>query len=172
MGNNMGNYITISVACKCYNVTRKTIYNWRAKGLVEEKKDGRSVLLSEKSIEAIITPKLPQSVTQTNNDLTAEIARLHTKIDNLEKLITQLLPNQSSKVTPVTSRKTGKFTPKEANAKRQEEAINKARTKFIELGCPDISRAELARQAGVDRNTVGKHWAVITRLDLPLGKND
>ncbi|ODY30904.1 hypothetical protein BBM20_10915 [Vibrio parahaemolyticus] len=163
----MGNYITISVACDSYNVTRKTIYNWRTKGLLKEKREGRSVLIDADSIEAVITPKLPSNVTQTSPQILEEIQRLHDKIDRLEGIITQLLPKESGKSTPTLPKKSGNNTQEGANQKRQQKAIDKARAKFLELGSPKISRAELARQAGVDRNTVGKHWATITQLELP-----
>ncbi|HHF3105196.1 TPA: helix-turn-helix domain-containing protein [Vibrio alginolyticus] len=163
----MGNYITISAACNSYNVTRKTIYNWRTKGLLKEKKQGRSVLIDLESIEAVITPKLPSNVTQTTPELLDEIRKLHDKIDRLESIITQLLPKGSGKATPQLPKQSGNNTQEGANQKRQQKAIDKARAKFLELGSPKISRAELARQAGVDRNTVGKHWATITQLELP-----
>ncbi|MCZ6395426.1 hypothetical protein O4N84_23805, partial [Vibrio parahaemolyticus] len=76
-------------------------------------------------------------------------------------IITQLLP-QKKESTPKKSSNENKSTLKGANSQRQEEAITKARAKFLELGIPNISRAELARRAGVDRNTVGKHWEKIT----------
>lgn len=157
----MGNYITISVACDSYNVTRKTIYNWRTKGLLKEKRQGRSVLIDSDSIEAVITPKLPSNITQTTPEILDEIQKLHDKIDRLEGIITQLLP-QKKESNPKKSSNENKSTLKGANAQRQEEAITKARAKFLELGIPNISRAELARRAGVDRNTVGKHWEKIT----------
>ncbi|MCQ9071723.1 helix-turn-helix domain-containing protein [Vibrio alginolyticus] len=163
----MGNYITISVACNSYNVTRKTIYNWRTKGLLKEKRQGRSVLIDADSIEAVITPKLPSKVTQTSPQVLEEIQKLHDKIDRLEGIITQLLPQKSSKSTPTLPKQSGKRTQVGANQKRQQKAIDKARSKFLELGSPKISRAELARLAGVDRNTVGKHWETITQLNLP-----
>ena len=154
----MGKYITISAACNSYNVTRKTIYNWREKGLIKEKRQGRSVLLDTDSIELMITRKLPNLITQSDTSLLEEISKLHQKIDNLEKLVTQLLPQKTGNVT----QKQEKASPTAANEKRKEEAISKARNKYIELGMPAISRAELAGQAGVDRNTVGKHWEIIT----------
>ncbi|HCH6297873.1 TPA: helix-turn-helix domain-containing protein [Vibrio parahaemolyticus] len=163
----MGNYITISVACDSYNVTRKTIYNWRTKGLLKEKRQGRSVLIDADSIEAVITPRLPSNVTQTSPQILEEIQKLHDKIDRLEGIITQLLPKKSGKSTPTLPKKSGNNTQEGANQKRQQKAIDKARAKFLELGSPKISRAELARQAGVDRNTVGKHWTTITQLELP-----
>lgn len=166
----MGNYITIKQACEHYNVTRKTIYNWRSKGLLKEKSEGRSVLLEAESIEAQITHKLPISTSQNLDSLTQEIHKLNAKIENLEALITQLLPKNGGEVTqtlPDKKESRGKNTQLTGNQKRQEQVIKKARAKFLELGSPDISRAELARQAGVDRNTVGKHWALITQLDLP-----
>ncbi|TON79127.1 helix-turn-helix domain-containing protein, partial [Vibrio parahaemolyticus] len=144
----MGNYITISVACSSYNVTRKTIYNWRTKGLLKEKREGRSVLIDADSIEAVITPKLPSNVTQTTPALLDEIRKLHDKIDRLEGIITQLLPKGSGKSTPTLPKKSSNNTQEGANQKRQQKAIDKAREKFLELGSPKISRAELARQAG------------------------
>ncbi|WP_409530654.1 hypothetical protein [Vibrio parahaemolyticus] len=90
-----------------------------------------------------------------------EIRKLHDKIDRLEGIITQLLG--SGKSTPQIPKQSGNNTQEGANQKRQQKAIDKARAKFLELGSPKISRAELARQAGVDRNTVGKHWALITQ---------
>ncbi|MCG6431973.1 BREX-1 system adenine-specific DNA-methyltransferase PglX [Vibrio parahaemolyticus] len=92
-----------------------------------------------------------------------EIRKLHDKIDRLEGIITQLLPKGSGKSTPQIPKQSGNNTQEGANQKRQQKAIDKARAKFLELGSPKISRAELARQAGVDRNTVGKHWALITQ---------
>lgn len=168
----MGNYITISVACDSYNVTRKTIYNWRTKGLLKEKRQGRSVLIDADSIEAVITPRLPSNVTQTSPQILEEIQKLHDKIDRLEGIITQLLPKKSGKSTPTLPKKSGNNTQEGANQKRQQKAIDKARAKFLELGSPKISRAELARQAGVDRNTVGKHWTTITQLELPKTQSE
>lgn len=170
MGNIMGNYITIKQACECYNITRKTIYNWRSKGLLIEKNEGRSVLLDTESIEVQITRKLPITPSQDLGIFTQEIHKLNAKIDHLEALITQLLPNKKSTLTPKLPKEEqgkGNNTQPSANQERQQAAITKARDKFIELNSPDISRAELARQAGVDRNTVGKHWAIITQLELP-----
>ncbi|TOJ75744.1 helix-turn-helix domain-containing protein, partial [Vibrio parahaemolyticus] len=135
----MGNYITISVACDSYNVTRKTIYNWRTKGLLKEKRQGRSVLIDSDSIEAVITQKLPSNITQTTPEILDEIQKLHDKIDRLEGIITQLLP-QKKESTPKKSSNENKSTLKGANSQRQEEAITKARAKFLELGIPNISR--------------------------------
>ncbi len=47
----MGNYITIKQACEYYNVTRKTIYNWRNSGAIKEKNKGGTVLLEVDSID-------------------------------------------------------------------------------------------------------------------------
>ncbi|MCZ6395421.1 helix-turn-helix domain-containing protein, partial [Vibrio parahaemolyticus] len=118
----MGNYITISVACDSYNVTRKTIYNWRTKGLLKEKRQGRSVLIDSDSIEAVITQKLPSNITQTTPEILDEIQKLHDKIDRLEGIITQLLP-QKKESTPKKSSNENKSTLKGANSQRQEEAI-------------------------------------------------
>lgn len=53
--------------------TRKTLYNWREKGLIETKTQGRGVLLSAESIETQLSQKLPittncvRSFTQKGN---------------------------------------------------------------------------------------------------------
>ena len=160
----MSKYITVKEACERYQVTRKTIYNWRKKGLLIEKNKGRSVLLDAKSIEAQLTHKLPNAYTADEGKLTQEIHELKAKIDHLETLISQILHNQCVNVTQEKA-STGKVT-QTANKLRQEQAIEKARAKFIELGSPDITRAELARQSGVSRDTISKHWVTITQLTI------
>lgn len=170
MGIFMGNYITIKQACECYNVTRKTIYNWRSKGLLDEKNEGRSVLLGVESIEAQITHKLPIAPNQDLDNLTQEIHKLNAKIDRLEALITQLLPNAKGTVTPKLPKEKqakGKVTQPNHYEKRTQNAIDKARTTFIELGMPSITKKELAEKSGVSRGTVQKYWALITQLELP-----
>lgn len=152
----MGNYITIKQACEHYNVTRKTIYNWRSKGLLKENSEGRSVLLEAESIEAKITHKLPIAPNQNLDNLTQEIHELKAKIDHLEALVTQLLPKGEGTVTQPTHYE-----------KRTQAAIDKARNTFLELGMPSITKKELAERSGVSRGTVQKYWALITQLDLP-----
>lgn len=152
----MGNYITIKQACEHYNVTRKTIYNWRSKGLLKEKSEGRSVLLEAESIEAQIIHKLPIAPNQNLDNLTQEIHELKAKIDHLEALVTQLLPKGEGTVTQPTHYE-----------KRTQAAIDKARNTFLELGMPSITKKELAERSGVSRGTVQKYWALITQLDLP-----
>lgn len=83
----MGNYITIKQACEYYNVTRKTIYNWRNSGAIKEKNKGGTVLLDVDSIEAMITRKLPNQPNQDLRELTQEVQKLNAKIDQLEALI-------------------------------------------------------------------------------------
>lgn len=170
MGIFMGNYITIKQACECYNVTRKTIYNWRSKGLLDEKNEGRSVLLGVESIEAQITHKLPIAPNQDLTTLTQEIHELKAKIDRLEALVTQLLPKSGKAVTqslPKNVEHKGKVTQPNHYEKRTQSAIDKARSKFIELGMPSITKKELAEKSGVSRGTIQKYWALITQLDLP-----
>ena len=166
----MGNYITIKQACEHYNVTRKTIYNWRNKGLLREKNEGRTVLLEVESIEVQITHKLPISPSGSLGKLTQEIHELKEKIDNLEELITQLLPSAKGTVTPKLPKEKqskGKVTQPNHYEKRTQNAIDKARTTFIELGMPSITKKELAEKSGVSRGTVQKYWALITQLELP-----
>lgn len=166
----MGNYITIKQACEHYNVTRKTIYNWRSKGLLREKNEGRSVLLEAESIEAQITHKLPIAPNQNLDNLTQEIHELKEKIDHLEALITQLLPKKkgtTSQTLPKQAEPSGKVTQPTHYEKRTQAAIDKARNTFLELDMPSITKKELAERSGVSRGTVQKYWALITQLDLP-----
>lgn len=162
----MGNYITIKQACEHYNVTRKTIYNWRNKGLLREKNEGRTVLLEVESIEVQITHKLPIAPSENLGKLTQEIHELKEKIDNLEELITQLLPiNKGARTQTVakTVDPMGKVTNKTHYEKRTQAAIDKARTTFRELGIPNITKKELAERSCVSRGTVQKYWEQITQ---------
>jgi DNA-binding transcriptional MerR regulator len=170
----MGNYITIKQACECYNVTRKTIYNWRNNGLLKEKIEGRAVLLLAESIEAQITHKLPHHPSKDLEQLTQSVHKLTAKIEVLEALITQLLPKQGDNNTqelPNANVKNTQELPKVTRhdhyKQRSQNAIDKARQTFIELGMPSITKKELAERAGVSRGTVQKYWAKITQLDLP-----
>ena len=162
----MGNYITIRQACESYNITRKTIYNWRNKGLLNEKYNGRSVLLEIESIEENITHKLPIKQNQDLGNLTQEIHNLKIKIEQLETLITHFLPNKKNVFENNSSKKaevTGKSTQASHYEKRTQAAIEKARTKYLEVGIADITKKELAIRAGVSRGTVQKYWEQITR---------
>ena len=188
MGILMGNYITIKQACEYYNVTRKTIYNWRNSGAIKESNKGGTVLLEVDSIEAMITRKLPINSSQDLMELTQEIHKLNAKIDQLEVLITQLLPISKGNVTqelptskgsvtqelptskgsvtqelPNSVVGEGKNTQDSHYKKRTQETIEKARRKFIELGMPNITKKELAERSGVSRGAVQKYWDRITQ---------
>ncbi|EIU6823097.1 helix-turn-helix domain-containing protein [Vibrio parahaemolyticus] len=166
----MGNYITIKQACEHYKVTRKTIYNWRRKGLLKEKSEGRSVLLEAESIEAQITHKLPIAPNQNLDNITQEIHELKAKIDHLEGLVTQLLPKAkgtNTQILPKNAESSGKVTQTTHYEKRTQAAIEKARNTFLELGMPSITKKELAEKSRVSRGTVQKYWALITQSDLP-----
>ena len=166
MGILMGNYITIKQACEYYNVTRKTIYNWRNSGAIKESNKGSTVLLEVDSIEAMVTRKLPINSSQDLMELTQEIHKLNAKIDQLEVLITQLLPTFKGNVTqelPNSVVGEGKITQDSHYKKRTQETIEKARRKFIELGMPNITKKELAERSGVSRGAVQKYWDRITQ---------
>lgn len=177
MGILMGNYITIKQACEYYNVTRKTIYNWRNSGAIKESNKGGTVLLEVDSIEAMITRKLPINSSQDLMELTQEIHKLNAKIDQLEVLITQLLPISKGNVTQELPTSKGSVTQELPNSvvgegkntqdshykKRTQETIEKARRKFIELGMPNITKKELAERSGVSRGAVQKYWDRITQ---------
>lgn len=164
----MRNLYTINEACEHFNITRKTLFNWRKANKIKAIETPNGLMIDINSEVKSARQKL-----HTNDlELIFLIHDLHKKIDKITQELHNLKQSTSNAQVKNTQKITqGLLSTKGANEARQEEAINKARAKFIELGSPQISRAELARQAGVDRNTVGKHWEKITQKNLD-GIND
>lgn len=159
----MGKLYTINEACAYFNITRKTLFNWRKSNRIKTIETPSGIMVDIDTE----TSKSRKNLHKNEPELLSLIHELHKKIDNLTQEL-HTIKQSMGKKSVTTTHKPQKQSPaiKGANEVRQQEAINKARAKFIELGSPNISRAELARKAGVDRNTVGKHWVIITQGDL------
>lgn len=154
----MGNLYTIKEACSHFGISRKTLFNWRKSNKIKsvETKDG--VLIDIDSEKNEVRKRLHSN----EENLISLIQELHGKIDILTQELHTIKQSLGNGKVKVTQEKKSIQPSQSANEKRKKDAIDKARAKFIELGKPAISRAELARQAGVDRNSVGKHWKIIT----------
>ncbi len=160
----MGNLYTIKEACEHFGITRKTLFNWRKANKIKTVETPDGVFVDVSTEKNTMRQKLPSN----NSELLDLIHELHIKIDNLTQELHTIKQAQGNTRVKSTNENTQELPSMGANEARQKAAIDKARAKFIELGYPKISRKELARQAGVDRNTVGKHWEKITQLDLGL----
>ncbi|HCH1012852.1 hypothetical protein J4H27_22820 [Vibrio alginolyticus] len=160
----MSNLYTIKEACDHFGITRKTLFNWRKANRIKTIETEEGVFVDVSTERSVMRQKLPSN----NLDLLSLIQELHTKIDNLTQELHDIKQHVCNEGVKHTPHDTQDLPIKGANEARQQQAIDKARAKFLELGSPKISRAELARQAGVDRNTVGKHWAIITQLELDV----
>ena len=156
----MGNYLTIKQVCEHYQVTRKTVYNWRALKKVESQVDKGLTLIKESDVAMLAKPRVSVSDTDVTRELLIEIRRLHSRIDDLERVITQgKLHGDSSKASTKQGVITQKSTHAAYNNDRKQKVIDKAVSVYVELGKPSgITATELARTAKLDRRSVKKYW--------------
>ncbi len=173
----MGNFLTISEAIEKYQVTRKTLYNWRSNGKLEFESDSNKVLISEDSLKSIASLRSIGNDRVITQDLHSKLDALTEKITQLDRVITHLLDKVkkgNEKVDRLESLLTHQKTankPERAgidqsyHQNRAKKVIEKGRSAYQSLTKEldrEPQKTEVSERAEIARGSVNKYWEEIT----------
>lgn len=175
----MGNFLTISEAIEKYQVTRKTLYNWRSNGKLEFENDSNKVLISEDSLKSIASLRTIDNDGVITQDLHSKLDSITEKVTQLEQVITHLLDKVkkgNEKVDRLESLLTHQKTANKPersgigidqsyHQSRARKVIEKGRSAYQSLTKEldrEPQKTEVSERAEIARGSVNKYWEEIT----------
>ncbi|HBC3811776.1 TPA: helix-turn-helix domain-containing protein [Vibrio alginolyticus] len=173
----MGNFLTISEAIEKYQVTRKTLYNWRSNGKLEFDNNSSKVLISEDSLKSLASLRKIDRDGVVTQDLHSKLDSLTEKVTQLEQVITHLLDKVkkgNEKVDRLESLLTHQKTANKLeragidqsyHQSRAKKVIEKGRSAYQSLTKEldrEPQKTEVSERAEIARGSVNKYWEEIT----------
>ena len=176
--------LRINDACHVTGLSRKTLYRYMDKGILEYQEiDGkRYISLSDLKSTQITKKQKNKKDTKSDTDLEInalreEIKSLKNSILELNKTIRQIIPVQKGNVPDTKIDTKTNLTSKERlsgdNERRAEEAKNRvfnALNKLLEADSLPMYRGKISpsgvqRETGIDRGTISKYLEEWTELN-------